>query len=59
MSEKERAAALQLAKAKTVAEAWEWQKAMLANGEREAQNETSWTEGGVRPAVRKPSEPAR
>jgi hypothetical protein len=71
MSERERAAALQLAKANTAAEAWDWQKAMLANGEgidvkavhgkgnSAPLEETSWADERLRASVRKPSEPAR
>ena len=33
MSERERGAALQLAKANTAAEAWDWQKSVLETGE--------------------------
>jgi hypothetical protein len=33
LSERERSAALQLAKANTAAEAWDWQKAVLESGD--------------------------
>jgi hypothetical protein len=70
MSERERAAALQLAKANTAAEAWDWQKAMLADGEgidvkavhgrgSVPQGETSWATERLRPAVKKPPEQTR
>jgi hypothetical protein len=71
MSERERAAALQLAKANTAAEAWDWQKAMLESGNgidvkavygkgnRAPESETSWAEERLRAAARKPPEAAR
>ncbi len=70
MSERERAAALQLAKANTVSEAWDWQKAMLANRKgidvkavyskgSVPPDKTTWAAERLQPAVKKPSEPAR
>jgi hypothetical protein len=56
LTEQQRAAALQLAKANTVAEAWDWQKrvretegidvrAAYGKGDRVTQDEKSWTTG--------------